>query len=118
MRPVGFEPRAPIGQRPLDERGMVTFCAYAEREVGREALESSSAVLQTAARPSQLPAQVVVVEARKRPDVARDTGPCLKASGKTCVTSAEAVRAAPYATDTERTVRQIAQHTSYRDNCV
>ena len=31
------------------------------RKVGWEALESSSAVLQTAARPSQLPAQVVVI---------------------------------------------------------
>ena len=30
-------------------------CAHGERRVGREALESSSAVLQTAARPSQLP---------------------------------------------------------------
>lgn len=45
---------------PEVERAVL--CAYAEREVGREALESSSAVLQTAARPSQLPAQVVVVE--------------------------------------------------------
>ena len=32
-------------------------CAHRERRVGREALESSSAVLQTAARPSQLPAR-------------------------------------------------------------
>ena len=41
---------------PEVERAVL--CAYAEREVGREALESSSAVLQTAARPSQLPAHV------------------------------------------------------------
>jgi hypothetical protein len=33
------------------------LCAHRVRRVGREALESSSAVLQTAARPSQLPAQ-------------------------------------------------------------
>ncbi len=49
---------------PEVERAVL--CAYAEREVGREELESSSAVLQTAARPSQLPAQVVVMEARKK----------------------------------------------------
>jgi hypothetical protein len=40
--------------------------------VGREALESSSAVLQTAATPSQLPAQT------KRPDISRH--PALKGS--------------------------------------
>jgi hypothetical protein len=43
------------------------LCALAECEVGREALESSSAVLQTAARPSQLPAQLVGMRARKNP---------------------------------------------------
>ena len=49
---------------PIDERAML--CALAERKVGREVLEPSSAVLQTAAIPSQLPAQVVV-RARKNP---------------------------------------------------
>ena len=39
---------------PIDERAV--SCALFERKVRREALESSSAVLQTAARPSQLPA--------------------------------------------------------------
>ena len=38
------------------------------REVGREVLEPSSAALQAAAKPSQLPAQ------QKKPDVASDTG--------------------------------------------
>ena len=55
---------------PEVERAVL--CAYAERQVGREALESSSAVLQTAARPSQLPAHVVV-RARKNP-MPCDTG--------------------------------------------
>ena len=41
---------------PLDQRGV--SCAHRVRKVGREALESSSAVLQTAAIPSQLPAQI------------------------------------------------------------
>src|SRR5437899_2466158 len=55
------------------------------RAVGREALESSSAVLQTAANPSQLPAQ------QKRPGVARDAWPC--AARKGCgVTSAKETR--------------------------
>ena len=49
---------------PIDERAML--CALVERGVGREVLEPSSAVLQTAAIPSQLPAQVVV-RARKNP---------------------------------------------------
>lgn len=50
--------------------------------VGREALESSSAVLQTAARPSQLPAHVGFVRgvarsvrARKKARCLRDIGP-------------------------------------------
>ena len=43
--------------------------------VGREALESSSAVLQTAARPSQLPAHVIWVWARKKARCLRDIGP-------------------------------------------
>ena len=42
--------------------------------MGREALESSSAVLQTAARPSQLPAHVVVFGHEKRPDVCVTSG--------------------------------------------
>ena len=49
---------------PIDERAML--CALAERKVGREVLEPSSAVLQTAAIPSQLPAQIVV-RASKNP---------------------------------------------------
>jgi hypothetical protein len=49
---------------PIDERAVL--CALVERKVGREVLEPSSAVLQTAAIPSQLPAQVVV-RARKNP---------------------------------------------------
>jgi len=49
---------------PEVERAML--CALVERKVGREVLEPSSAVLQTAAIPSQLPAQVVV-RARKNP---------------------------------------------------
>jgi hypothetical protein len=64
---------------PLDQRGVL--CAHRVRKVGREALESSSAVLQTAAIPSQLPAQIVVESAssigrsqRKRPDVAVTPG--------------------------------------------
>ena len=54
-RACGLKDRNP---EPLDERGML--CAYVPRRVGREALESSSAVLQTAAKPSQLPAHVLV----------------------------------------------------------
>ncbi len=40
--------------KPIDER------AVSARKVGREALESSSAAFQTAARPSQLPTRVVI----------------------------------------------------------
>ena len=40
---------------PIDERAVLFVSA---RTVGREALESSSAAFQTAARPSQLPTQV------------------------------------------------------------
>ena len=43
--------------------------------VGWEALESSSAVLQTAARPSQLPARIIRLGTQKKPDVLRDTEP-------------------------------------------
>jgi hypothetical protein len=49
---------AGVGQPARDYR--VVTCALASqpaRTVGREALESSSAALQTAARPSQLPTQ-------------------------------------------------------------
>lgn len=49
---------------PIDERAVL--CAYVERKVGGEALESSSAVFQTAARPSQLPAQAFVVGIQKK----------------------------------------------------
>src|SRR5438128_11755681 len=48
--------------KPIDER------AVSARPVGREALESSSAAFQTAARPSQLPTQT------KKPDVAVTPG--------------------------------------------
>ena len=41
---------------PEVERAVLS--TFAERKVGREALESSSAALQAAAIPSQLPAQV------------------------------------------------------------
>ena len=41
---------------PVDERAV--FGAHAERQVGREVLESSSPALQTGALPSQLPAQI------------------------------------------------------------
>ena len=66
--PCGSRTQPARLERPMTspEVERAVLCAYAEREVGREALESSSAVLQTAARPSQLPAQVVVVEARKK----------------------------------------------------
>ena len=91
QRPIehreGIEPSLPhyeCGVVPLDHQCLLS--------VGREALESSSAVLQTAARPSQLPAQVVQEKTRKKPDVAGDTGPCNKAEGKAWVTSVEAVR--------------------------
>ena len=47
-------------------------------KVGQEALESSSAVLQTAAKPSQLPAR----KNKKRPGVTNDTGPFLEGSQK------------------------------------
>ena len=46
---------AELGQPALDYQ-----LSRHARTVGREALESSSAVLQTAARPSQLPAHVVI----------------------------------------------------------
>jgi hypothetical protein len=57
----GLKDRYPV---PIDEQGssvpalfvsLICVGAHRERRVGREALESSSAVLQTAARPSQLP---------------------------------------------------------------
>ena len=57
---------------PEVERAVL--CAYAEREVGREALESSSAVLQTAARPSQLPAQIGFVVGVARCDAGTKKG--------------------------------------------
>ena len=62
------------------------FCCFDRRgwfrqrisslSVGREALESSSAVLQTAARPSQLPAQIgfVVGVARWDADTKKGSG--------------------------------------------
>ena len=55
-------------ERPMTspEVERAVLCAHCERGVGREVLEPSSAVLQTAAIPSQLPAQVVV-RARKNP---------------------------------------------------
>ena len=43
------------------------LCALDERKVGREVLEPSSTALQTVAIPSQLPAQVVSMRARKNP---------------------------------------------------
>jgi hypothetical protein len=57
------------------------LCAHRVRRVGREALESSSAVLQTAAKPSQLPARTWSrvrrrrASQQKRPGVF-DAGPC------------------------------------------
>ena len=61
-------------ERPMTspEVERAVLCAYVERQVGREALESSSAAFQTAAKPSQLPAHVVV-RARKNP-MPCDTG--------------------------------------------
>ena len=71
-----FCPSSPCGSRTQPTRlekpmtspevERATLCALFERKVGREVLEPSSAVLQTAAIPSQLPAHVVV-RARKNP---------------------------------------------------
>ena len=60
---------------PLDERGML--CAHRVRKVGREALESSSAVLQTAAIPSQLPALGSGLSSTKKARCRCDTGLCV-----------------------------------------
>ncbi len=72
--PCGSRTQPARLERPMTspEVERAVLCAYSERQVGREALESSSAVLQTAARPSQLPAHVVV-RARKDP-MPCDTG--------------------------------------------
>ena len=72
--PCGSRTQPARLERPMTspEVERAVLCAYAEREVGREALESSYAVLQTAAIPSQLPAHVVV-SARKNP-MPCDTG--------------------------------------------
>ncbi len=60
--PCGSRTQPTRLERPMTspevERAML--CALVVRKVGREVLEPSSAVLQTAAIPSQLPAQVVV----------------------------------------------------------
>ena len=67
--PCGSRTQPTRLERPMTspevERAML--CALVERKVGREVLEPSSAVLQTAAIPSQLPAQVVSMRARKNP---------------------------------------------------
>ena len=57
---------------PEVERAVLS--KFAKRKVGREALESSSAALQTAAIPSQLPALVVSIWTRKNPMPFCDTG--------------------------------------------
>ena len=72
--PCGSRTQPARLERPMTspEVERAVLCAYAQRQVGREALESSPAVLQTATRPSQLPAHVVV-RARKNP-MPCDTG--------------------------------------------
>ena len=73
--PCGSRTQPARLERPMTspEVERAVLCAHAERQVGREALESSSAAFQTAAKPSQLPTQMVVVRARKNP-VPCDTG--------------------------------------------
>ena len=70
------------------------LCALVERKVGREALESSYAVLQTAAIPSQLPAQVVSMWARKNPMSFVTPGFDDLKKNRSSVTSANMARAA------------------------
>ncbi len=67
------------------------FFAQADRQVGREVLESSSAVLQTAAIPSQLPAPVVV-RAIKNPASRVTPGFANPVKTQSSVTSANAAR--------------------------
>ena len=65
----GSRTQPPRIERPMTspEVERAVLSTFAERKVGREALESSSAALQTAAIPSQLPAQVVSIWTRKNP---------------------------------------------------
>ncbi len=95
---------------PEVERAVL--CAYAEREVGREALESSYAVLQTAAIPSQLPAHVVVSarscgKCTKKPDALRHRVVVDSMQDRPSVTSAKASRAAYSPIDNRQTALSL-----------
>ena len=76
-------PRPDFGIFPFRLLASFNNGSHPERKVGWEALESSSAVLQTAARPSQLPAQLFWARdaqrarPRNRPGVALTPGLCL-----------------------------------------
>ena len=79
---AGVLPSAPVSDVVCRLRRGCFRRRTSSLSVGREALESSSAVLQTAARPSQLPAHLEFVvgvarsvRARKKARCLRDIGP-------------------------------------------
>jgi hypothetical protein len=89
---------------PEVERAVL--CAYAERGVDQGALESPSPGFQPGATPFQLPVHLVVW-ARKKPDVAYDTGLLVIVQGWwPSVTSAKDDRAARWPAD-RRNARYI-----------
>ena len=66
---AGVLPSAPVSDAVCRNRRGRFRRRISSLSVGREAIESSSAVLQTAARTSQLPAHIVGFGHEKRPDV-------------------------------------------------
>ena len=73
---------------PEVERAVL--CTYAERGVDQGALESPSPGLQPGAMPSQLPVHLVVW-ARKKPDIAYDTGPLMAPRGDDRASQAQGI---------------------------
>ncbi len=99
LSPSKREPPPVLGQNSFESErhhGHVSFklCAHRVRKVGWEALESSYAVLQTAAIPSQLPAQILLgrffdrQESTKKARCRYDTGPLCSSKSRPSVISA------------------------------